>query len=317
MIVASVPLKAQLSETARRRTEWPTWGVIVAIYGGWGLLTYAFDALTWWLSLPMGAWLMAWHMSLQHEIIHGHPTKSAWINRALGFPPLSLWLPLARYRQLHLAHHRDHLLTDPVEDPESFYVSADRWARLGSFSRGSIRFLNTAPGRILVNPIVAIPRFLIRDAKALFTGVPKFRRIWLVHGLGVAAILVWVLAVCRIPFWQYIVFFVYPGFALASVRSVAEHRAAGNPDHRTAIVERASLFGLLFLYNNLHVVHHDQPTLPWYAIPAAYRANRSALIRKNGGLVYRGYADVIRRYLYREHHAPVLDPVQSSHDRDP
>jgi fatty acid desaturase len=85
------------------------------------------------------------------------------------------------------------------------------------------------------------------------------------------------------------------------LRSFAEHRAASEVFERTAIVENAPLFGLLYLYNNLHAAHHELPTLAWYEIPAWYRANRERLIRDNGGLVYDGYLDVMRRYLLRAH----------------
>jgi len=114
-----------------------------------------------------------------------------------------------------------------------------------------------------------------------------------------------VLAVCNIPAWAYLLFFVYSSAALASIRSFAEHRAAARPDHRTAIVENAPVLGLLFLFNNLHVVHHRDPRMPWYRIPAFYRENRESLVRSNGGLVYRGYADIMRRYFFREHDTPI------------
>ena len=39
--------------------------------------------------------------------------------------------------------------------------------------------------------------------------------------------------------------------------------------------------------------------MPWYRIPSWYRAHRSELVRANGGLVYKGYLDVARRYLLR------------------
>ena len=81
------------------------------------------------------------------------------------------------------------------------------------------------------------------------------------------------------------------------VRSVAEHRAVPEPEKWTAIVEDARILGPLFLYNNLRVVHHMRGRLPWYQIPAFYRLNRAALIERNGGLVYRSYLDVGRRYL--------------------
>ena len=109
--------------------------------------------------------------------------------------------------------------------------------------------------------------------------------------------LVWVIGVCGMPVWVYVACFVYPGMSLAMVRSFAEHRAAAEPERRTAIVENARILGPLFLYNNLHVAHHMRGGLPWYQIPAFYRLNRAALIERNGGLVYRSYFDVARRYL--------------------
>ena len=70
------------------------------------------------------------------------------------------------------------------------------------------------------------------------------------------------------------------------------------------IVEKTPLFGLLFLYNNLHVLHHRVPALPWYMLPRSYEKHRDFLVRLNGGLVYRGYFDVARRFLFRQHDRP-------------
>ncbi|HLY54207.1 MAG TPA: fatty acid desaturase [Stellaceae bacterium] len=268
-------------------------------------LTYWARALPWWLLLPAGAWVTAWHHSLQHELIHNHPTRKLWLNTALGFLPLSLWLPYLRYRELHLSHHRDQVLTDPIEDPESYYLTDIAWQRRGPVSRAVTRILNTATGRIMLGPLVAISHFLVDEVAGLAAGSVNRWRVWGVHVVGVIAVLLWVEAVCGIPFWEYVAFFVYPGLALTALRSFAEHRAALDPDHRTAIVERAPVLGLLFLFNNLHVVHHCHPAMPWYAIPRHYRQNRDSIIRRNNGLVYRGYRDVIKRYLVREHHAPV------------
>jgi fatty acid desaturase len=131
--------------------------------------------------------------------------------------------------------------------------------------------------------------------------VPGRRRIWAIHMLLCAVVLAWVTAVCGIPAWQYVLEFVLPGTSLSLIRSFAEHRAALASRHRTAIVEQAPILGLLFLYNNLHVVHHLRPGLPWYAIPSWYAANRAALQAGNGGLVYRGYREVFTRYLFRPH----------------
>ncbi len=297
------PLSSQ-TPPSRGPSEAPTWILAALIYGGWGLLTWFDRALPWWVVLPLGSWLIAWHMSLQHEVIHGHPTRSARINAALGFAPLSLWLPYERYRQSHTTHHREAWLTDPTEDPESRYVTPGRWAASGPLARAVLHANNTLAGRLLIGPALAIGGFLSDEAILLARGDREAWRIWLAHGAAAAAVTGWVSLVCGIPLWAYALFFVYPGFALALVRSFAEHRAAEDSDHRTAIVERSPLFGLLFLHNNLHVVHHLRPDLPWYAIPAYYRAHREALVARNGGLVYRGYAEVARRFLFTPHHQP-------------
>src|SRR5580700_7751609 len=75
-----------------RRWELPTWGVALAVYVGFFVLTWNFRHIPLWLAAPLGSLLLAWHGSLQHETIHGHPTRSRRINALLGAPPLALWM---------------------------------------------------------------------------------------------------------------------------------------------------------------------------------------------------------------------------------
>jgi fatty acid desaturase len=288
------------------RFEWQTWVLIVAVYAGWLTLTWFYQALPWWFLLPLAAWFMAWHMSLQHEILHGHPTRYCGLNTMLAFAPLNLWLPYERYRMQHLIHHRQPWLTDPHEDPESFYLTAEAWQQSSAAVRALIRIRNTLAGRLVFGPLQTITLFLAGEVRGLLGGSRQAWRIWIAQSIGIAAVLFWTSAICRVPFWAYVAFFVYPGCALSSLRSFAEHRAAELAEHRTAIVEDTPVFGLLFLHNNLHVVHHQSPHLPWYTLPAIYRVNRAALVRQNDGLVYKGYRDVVRRYLFAEHHASPL-----------
>jgi fatty acid desaturase len=92
---------------------------------------------------------------------------------------------------------------------------------------------------------------------------------------------------------------------LSLLRAFTEHRAAPAPEARTASVESNVIFSLLYLYNNLHVAHHLRPTLPWYELPRFYREHRDQLLQDNGHFVYRGYAQIARRYLL----VPVFSPV--------
>ena len=72
-----------------------------------------------------------------------------------------------------------------------------------------------------------------------------------------------------------------------------------------AIVESNHVLGVMYLYNNLHLVHHRQPTLAWYKIPARFRAEREELLRFNDNFYFRGYGEILRRFTFR----PVFDPI--------
>jgi fatty acid desaturase len=289
----------------RRRVEWPTVALAAVIYASWGLLTFYSAIVPLLVLVPLGAWVTAWQASLQHEIIHGHPTRSRRLNRLIGLWPLLLWLPFESYRMSHLVHHRDERLTDPLDDPESHYWTPEQWAEVGPVRQAIIRANATLLGRITIGPAWSIGRFLAREAVGLIRGDSVRRRIWSEHALAAGAVILWLTLVCDMNLVVYILAFVYPGTALMLVRSFAEHRAESDVDERTAIVENAPVMGLLYLYNNLHVVHHERPTLPWYEIPSWYRANRDRLVAENGGLVYDGYLDIAGRYLVTPHDAPV------------
>lgn len=293
-----------------RRIEAPTWGLIVLIYGGWLALTW------WWHDLPLavvlllGTWICAWHMSLQHELIHQHPTRSVRLNMLLGLPPLSVWLPFPIYRAQHLQHHRSPAITDPLEDPESTYMSAEDWARAGVVRRWMHVACNTALGRMVLGPPRAAFLFWLGQARlARMPDAPWGA--WIAHAAGVAALLGWTAGVCHIAPLAYLLCAVYPGTALIMLRSLAEHRAAPRAEDRTAIVEHAPVLGLLYLHNNLHALHHAHPQIPWYALPALWRRTRGGLLEGAQGPRYRSYADVVARYALRPHHPgplPVFSP---------
>lgn len=286
-----------------RKLEWPTLALAALIYGGWLALTFWHSAIPLPLLCAAGGWLVAWQASLQHEVMHGHPTRSRRLNDAIGWPPLSLWLPYPIYRLTHLRHHRDEHLTDPIEDPESVYFTSEAWRRLGPVGRALAAFNMTLLGRLIIGPVVMIVGFLVSEARTCLRGDARRIGIWARHALGVALVLGWTVGVCGLSVWTYLFGFVLLGAALTRLRSFAEHRYAEAAAERTAIVEKGGLLGILYLNNNLHVLHHLAPAVPWYRLPGLYEAERAALVARNGGLVYRGYGDVARRYLLKPHDA--------------
>jgi fatty acid desaturase len=287
------------------RIEWPTLLLGVAIYGGWLSLTWFHDDLPIWTACSVGAWLLAWQGSLQHEAVHHHPFRSRKLNAIFAGVPIALWLPFDLYRSSHLAHHGVRELTDPDSDPESFYVSCRAYERATPVGRAWLVAESTLLGRVVLGPLRVVARTLLGELLS-FTRAPRVVvRRWSTHALAVAPILYWIVVVCEIPLASYILFYVYPGLALTLLRSFVEHRAEGTHAERSVIVEAEAPLGWLFLHNNLHALHHAEPALPWYALPARYRETRADLLRDNGHFFYRGYRAVLARYLLRPKGPPV------------
>jgi fatty acid desaturase len=276
------------------------WTLIILIYATWMLVTWFHQAIPLWVLAPLGAVLIAWHGSFQHEAVHHHVARRRWLNDLAVYPPLALWLPFPIYRASHLVHHSFSLLTDPYRDPESFYVDQARWASLPAGVRRLLIWHNTLIGRLLLGPFLVIGQFIHAEAKALLQGDRRHLRAWLLHVPASAAVLAWVAIAADMPIPTYLGCFVLPGLSLTLVRSFAEHKAAHTPFERTAIVEAGRFFSLLFLNNNLHFAHHRRPDLPWQSLPGYFRRHRARLLQDNGGLHYPdGYLEIARRFLTR------------------
>ena len=280
--------------------------VAIAIYLGWGLATWFHDRIPWWALPIIGGWLIAWHGSLQHETIHGHPTRSRPVNAAFGWMPLALWMPYPIYRTIHLTHHRDRRLTLPGIDPESFYVTPEAWQRRPLPLRWLTLANQTLLGRLTIGPIFAIAGFAGGEVRRLAQGDRWRRRVWLAHVPAVAAVLFWVTAVAGMPVWLYLVCFVYPGLSLTLMRSFAEHRAPRTEGQgASAVITSGPVLSLLYLNNNLHVAHHARPGTPWYRLPAVNREIGGAETAAKGAGLFRNYRELAARYLLR----PVDHPV--------
>lgn len=269
--------------------------LVFAIYGGWLGTTALYASIPTWLLVILGGWWIAWHGSLQHEAVHGHPTGRPWADAAIAGVPLSLWLPFCLYRSSHLAHHATDALTCPVSDPESYLMLRERWESAGPVERAWRWALCTLVGRLVLGPPWVVARTWLGESRAWRSGDRRIPRRWAFHALALVPVVGWIVVVCDMPLWIYGLCFLYPGLALTLLRSFAEHRVATDPEHRTVVVE-SRLLGLLFLNNNLHVVHHARPGLPWYEIPSVYRRQRERLLRRNGGRCFGGYHEVAWRY---------------------
>jgi fatty acid desaturase len=287
------------------RWEVPTWGVAVAVYAAWALLVIYNAALPWPVLALLAAYVLAWHFSLQHEAIHGWKSLPLRLRTALVWLPIGGWLPFALYKRAHTIHHNDPRLTYPGEDTETQYHRAADWAAYSPAWRGILLFNQTLIGRLAIGPALRLRKLVLTEFALLRRGDFSNLPVWGRFALGLGAVLLFVRWAGGMPVWKYYLLFVYPGISLGMLRAFIEHRWGDDPAERIASVESNWLFGMLFLWNNLQIVHHLYPAMPWFRIPGFYRRHRRELLEMNGHYVFRGYGEIARRWLVR----PVFVPV--------
>ena len=286
--------------TPVRRTEWPTVLLITACYMTW-------IAALW--ALPIGAGIIvagmaiALQTSLQHEVIHGHPFQREWLNDLIIWPPLVLFIPYVRYKATHLAHHHDEVITDPFDDPESNYLDARTWVKLPAVVRRVMRANNTIAGRLTAGPLIGTISFMVCDWRKRNADIARG---WLIHVPAVLLVII-VIAFAPMPIWGYLIA-AYLGMSILKLRTFLEHQAHERASGRSVIVESGGVFAVLFLNNNLHVVHHMHPRVAWYDLPALYRSRKDHYLRRNGGYYFASYRQVIAKYFWTAKD-PVAHPL--------
>ncbi|QYX58526.1 fatty acid desaturase [Roseovarius sp. SCSIO 43702] len=285
-----------------RAVEWPTVALLAGVYGAFVLTTLSLSTISLALATLLLVPLVALHSSLTHEAVHGHPTRSARLNAALLFPCLIIAIPYLRFKDQHLAHHVDSVLTDPYDDPESNFHDPAVWARLPRWFRAVLSFNNTLLGRLIVGPAVALASFLRDDWRAIRSGDAGVLRGWLWHGPAAGLVLAWV-AWTPMPIWAYLVA-CYGAMSVLKIRTFLEHRAHERASGRTVVIEDRGILAFLFLNNNLHVVHHMHPRVAWYRLWDVYEADPEKYLRRNDGYRYGSYGEIFRKYFLR-----AKDPV--------
>jgi fatty acid desaturase len=305
LAAAGTPTTGPMTPRTPDTTEWPTVALGAVVLVGYLLVTWFHRSIPTPLFVFGLAWLTAWWSSFQHELLHGHPFRSAALNDRIGLVSFALWIPFDLYKELHLRHHRNEWLTDPFEDPESYYRSGPEWAAMPAWRQRMWWINRTLLGRLAIGPWLSIGGFLASSARNVVADVSRARRAWIRHVVVLVPVLLWVFGVCGVPVWQYLLGGVWMATSLMKLRSFAEHCWEPGDLSRTAMVHAELPFGMLYLNNNLHHTHHAQPGVAWYRLPALAAELGSDAIAAPGAGVYRGYRDVARRYLVQ----PLCLPV--------
>jgi len=289
----------------RERAEWRTLLVVVAVYGLTVLTVVRYEVLTPWLAIPMLAVLGAWHLSMQHEVLHGHPFKNQFLNDAIGGIPVTLWIPYLAFKKDHHEHHLSDL-TNPALDNESYYVSQEQWDKAGRIRRAAWTANRTILFRIFVWTIVSTMTYVLSVLKRAARNEKSDRLAVVLHVVGVVFV-VYLVLLSNMPLWQFALGTVYGGRILNAIRPFPEHKYQSGVETRTAMIMAGPFMSLLMLNNNLHVAHHDEPGVPWYGYHKLMNRVNAVERARDAGLLYEGgYAEVFRKFSFK----PVDSPVR-------
>jgi fatty acid desaturase len=293
------------SALLRERAEWRTLLVVFAVYGLTVLTVVRYEVLTPWLAIPMLAVLGAWHLSMQHEVLHGHPFKNQFLNDAIGGIPVTLWIPYLAFKKDHHEHHLSDL-TNPALDNESYYVSQEQWDKAGRIRRAAWTANRTILFRMFVWTIVSTITYVLSVLKRAVRNEKSDRLAVALHVVGLVFV-VYLVSLSSMPLWQFALGTLYGGRILNAIRPFPEHKYQSGVETRTAMIMAGRFMSLLMLNNNLHVAHHDEPGVPWYRYDKLMqRVNAVERARAAGVLYEGGYAEVFRRFSF----TPVDSPVR-------
>ena len=293
------------SALLRERAEWRTLLVVAAVYGLTVLTVVRYEVLTPWLAVPMLAILGAWHLSMQHEVLHGHPFKNQFINDAIGGIPVTLWIPYLAFKKDHHEHHLSDL-TNPALDNESYYVSQEQWDKAGRIRRAAWTANRTILFRMFVWTIVSTITYVLTVLKRAVRNEKSDRLAVMLHIIGVAFV-VYLVSLSSMPLWQFALGTTYGGRILNAIRPFPEHKYQSGVETRTAMIMAGRFMSLLMLNNNLHVAHHEEPGVPWYRYDNLMQRVNAVQRARDAGVLYEGgYAEIFRRFSF----TPVDSPVR-------
>jgi fatty acid desaturase len=289
----------------RERAEWRTLLVVAAVYGLTVLTVVRYEVLTPWLAIPMLGVLGAWHLSMQHEVLHGHPFKNQFINDAIGGIPVTLWIPYLAFKKDHHEHHLSDL-TNPALDNESYYVSQEQWDKAGRIRHAAWTANRTILFRMFVWTIVSTITYVLSVLKRAVRNEKSDRLAVMLHIIGVAFV-VYLVSLSSMPLWQFALGTVYGGRILNAIRPFPEHKYQSGVETRTAMIMAGRFMSLLMLNNNLHVAHHEEPGVPWYQYDKLMQRVNAVQRARDAGVLYEGgYAEIFRRFSF----TPVDSPVR-------
>lgn len=255
---------------------WPTLALAV-------ILPITFGGLAWlglrgaappWTLIPILSLVSYAHYTLVHESIHGNvvasPKSLAWVNTLVGWiGSLGLGVGWPALQRTHVLHHSH---TNTERDPDIFVK--------GTFAQLIKKWAVSLPTNF-------IPLFMLR-----FINGERYKRLGAilctsdiaqVSAVTVAQIVLLVAAIATGHFVDWLCLWFLPTRFAILILNIFFQWLPHHPFDQTEryLNTRISLWTggtFLLLQQNLHLMHHLWPSVPFYNYARLYRALRPVLV---------------------------------------
>lgn len=260
---------ARRFELSPGETAWPTVALFLGALSLQCLAAYL--SISGSLSITAAVLASSWcayaQFTVLHDAAHWSLSKRPWLNESLGAAAaLVLFAPFGALRRNHLHHHAH--TNDPAEDPD-FWVAGENalsiflrcWTQftrhyLCYFTKLSRRDTAYREALLTVALLAACVAAAIYHGRALDLAL-----YWFIPSQVASAALAF-----SFDYWPH-----------------RPHRNQGRLRDTAVIAPRG--FDWLFLNQNIHLIHHLFPTIPWYRYRAAFTRLEPG-IRAEGGIIW-------------------------------
>lgn len=231
-------------------------------------------ALPLWACTPILALVSYAHYTLVHESIHGNvvasPKSLAWLNTVVGWiGSLGLGVGWPVLQRTHVLHHSH---TNTERDPDIVVK--------GTFVQLLIKWL-------VFVPMSLVPMFALR-----WINPERYRRVGGILSpseiaqVSAVTLLTWAVLIAAIATGRtadWLLLWFVPGRLAGLILNVFFQWLPHHPFDRTEryLNTRISLWAggtLMLLQQNLHLMHHLWPSVPFYNYARLYRALRPVLV---------------------------------------
>jgi fatty acid desaturase len=254
--------------------------IVVGQWAGFvGLVALVATVSGWWLLLlgpAFAVWMVGVYSAVheaEHGVLFGRP-----IFNTIGGVLLSALVPAPYHllRQSHTGHHQRNRSDDeafdlwfPGESPIWKWV---QW--IGILTGGFYVFVALSNVVVLFLPFVMKRQFFRfdRPSGAFMDSLnPRYRLVMALEGAGVILLHVGVVLSIGVPIWKYLVLYACFGATWSALQYVFHY---ATERHVTRGARNLWLFpaiDALWLHHNLHLTHHEHPTVSWIHLPKLRR----------------------------------------------